>query len=210
MAMIVAFDGSVCAGKTTAAQTLSQEEGVVVIPEYMQVLDSEQTIEFDKMDRRARLDYLLGIESQRLANVSMRPQKVVLLDRSAFTLFAFEYSLLLSTGQRDEYILERIENANYLMPDKIIFFDVNEDVRRARCEERGTAMAELLLESTFNINQKKFFLAISEVIYVRFIDTTVEQFPEIYQILRDELHTENILMKSKKQICSKLREIFET
>jgi len=205
--MVVSFAGSVCAGKTTIARRLAHEQQITVIPEYMSLLVGEQRVLFDRIGPEGRLACLLKIDSQRNTLIHSSATRIV-LDRSVLCLFAFEYAMkAINTNYSNSYLRECLDSTHYLIPDKIIFFEVAEVVRRARCKDRGGMMAEFLLQSDFNRYLKEFFEMMSKVVCTRFIDSSRDGFENIYELVRGETLSEFNILDSKDVYYS-LRSIF--
>lgn len=185
--MLVSFEGSVCAGKTTLANRLAHEEHILAIPEYMSLLVGPRRKMFSGMTPEGKLACLLEIELERNPMVSESSAPTV-LDRSVLSLYAFEYAMKsINAHYSNPRLPSSLKGRPYRLPDKIIFFDVGEPIRRARSRQRGGDMSDLLLQQHFNQYNLEFFQHVSAAIPTVFIDTSDGEFDSVYKTVALEV-----------------------
>lgn len=157
--MIIALEGGVCSGKTTLAKQLGQN-GFFVVPEYMDIITPQEQKELDilSLQGKSALPFFLKMEKSRkeLYNKQCIQQDVV-LDRSYLTLFAYEFAKNNKDFSLDS--MEVFSKEEVIIPDLIIFLNVNDQLRQKRSFERGDInMPKIFLNSEFNHSLKTFFL----------------------------------------------------
>ena len=199
--MIIALEGGICSGKTTLAKQL-EIKGFFSVPEYMDIITPQEQKELDTLisQDKSALPFFLRMEKRRKELYGAQClQKDSVLDRSYLTLFAYEFA------KNNQYsaLSELVQKENVIIPDLIIFLDVNDQVRRQRCINRGDIdMPKIFLNSEFNRNLKKFFLEKSseKCIFVNSENLESEQMASILQ---------DIKIKPKKQICNLFQNMFQ-
>lgn len=157
--MIIALEGGICSGKTTLANQLGQN-GFFVVPEYMDIITPQEQKELDvlSLQRKCALPFFLKMEKRRKELYNKQcVQKDVVLDRSYLTLFAYEFAKNNQNLSLDSMKMPPKEEV--IVPDLIIFLDVNDQLRQKRSIERGDIdMPKIFLNSGFNHSLKAFFL----------------------------------------------------
>lgn len=155
--MIIALEGGICSGKTTLAKGFEQV-GFNLIPEYMDIIlpiEEERINELTGSSQSA-LNVFLEIEKRRkeIYKDYLKGKNIV-LDRSYLTLFAYEYAV----GRDISRLKVQNLHENVIIPDLIIFLDINDALRKQRSNNRKDIdMPEIFLEHNFNKKLKQFFL----------------------------------------------------
>lgn len=141
--MIVAIEAPSDSGKSTLVSALMThfgEEDSALLPCYVDVAGGDGHVPAQRaqtaFEQRESLQAFLGLEAQRLqvADEAMARARVLLLDRSVYSLLAHAYAEEQTGGPaafRDCCQLVR-EFEPVLWPDLVLFLDVSEENRRAR------------------------------------------------------------------------------
>lgn len=166
---VVALEGPVCAGKTTVIEKL-RNPSAAVVGEYSEYVVSA-TRDFPKFppaDEKAAKDsfrFFFELEVKRKQNMDASGGNIVLLDRSIYTLLAFEVGASRLTGINIlPWAVEYLEKNRdeIIIPEQVIYMDVPAEVSRRRAEEGGILIAEFLLTNEFNEGFKDFFMELKE------------------------------------------------
>jgi thymidylate kinase len=136
----VALEGPVCAGKTTVAKSLGSV-CTRVVPEYLDLPGAASRVGVDAPaagDGLRRLRLLLEIERHRVLHLPRMGS--IVLDRSVFTLIAYEAGLAAMSGPNvlcaaAEEVADAIERGAVALPDRVVFLDCP----AASCVERAAA-----------------------------------------------------------------------
>lgn len=180
-----AIEGPVCSGKSSALDWLSSEQNAI-IQEYSEYVSSA-TNDFPKFppksEEQMKQDFIffLELEEKRVQDAVLIPShKNVLLDRSIFTLLAFQASVarlcdfnILAWAMK--YISKK--EGGFIMPEHIIYLDVDAETSRKRVEEGSINIAPFLLSDEFNEEFRKFFIELKSLhpSFVTIVDGTKDQ-----------------------------------
>ena len=198
--MIIALEGGICSGKTTLAKQL-EKRGFFNVPEYMDIITPQEQQELDTLisQDKSALPFFLKMEKRRKELYgSQSLQRDSVLDRSYLTLFAYEFA------KNNTYpALDLASKENVIIPDLIIFLDVNDQLRKQRSQERKDVdMPEIFLNSEFNQRLKTFFLEKSSEKCI-FINSEKLEPEQMANILK------NINIKQRKQMCNLFQNMFQ-
>ena len=200
--MIIALEGGICSGKTTLAKQL-EKKGFFYIPEYMDIITPQEQKELNALisqDKSALLFFLKMEQRRKYLYGSQSLQKNSVLDRSYLTLFAYEFAKNNKYPNLDLPLKE-----NVIMPDLIIFLDINDQLRKQRSLKRKDVdMPEIFLNSEFNRRLKTFFLEKSSEKCI-FINSEKLEPEQMASILKNV----NVNVKQKKQICNIFQNMFQ-
>jgi len=165
----IAIEGPVCAGKTTVLEKL-KNRGISVVEEYSEYVDSA-TRDFPKFppkDEEAAKDsfrFFFELETKRKQDMEASGNHQIALDRSIYTLLAFEVGALSITGINilpwaTEYLEEHRDEI--IIPEQVVYMDVPAEVSRERADEGNIPIAPFLLTKEFNDGFRDFFLALKD------------------------------------------------
>ena len=177
---VIALEGPVCAGKTTVLRSLDNQ-GVQVIEEYSAYVRSA-TRDFPKFPpqdegcAKNSFRFFLDLELARRRDRNLLTNcDCVVLDRSIYTLLAFEAGTAKLTGidilsWAVEFLKEHSDKI--ILPDHIIYIDTPVDVSTKRAEDGNIRIADFLLTAAFNEGFRHFFVALREPRpeFVTFVD----------------------------------------
>ncbi len=167
--LVVALEGPVCAGKTTVLERL-KADGISIIQEYSEYVDSA-TRDFpnfppkDEESAKGSFKFFFDLELKRHSDLNRQNGKFTVIDRSVYTLLAFEVGASRLTGidilpWAIEY-LEEHKN-EIIIPEHVVYMDNSVEESRRRAEEGKIRIAEFLLTDEFNKGFRSFFLALKE------------------------------------------------
>jgi deoxyadenosine/deoxycytidine kinase len=132
--MIIAVDGNVYAGKTTLAKYLARENGMNLIKEYCEYIESiPLAFEFDSMEKNEQMRYI-RIERDRKKEVAVGNN---ILDRSFVSMSAHVYASY-KCGLNDirRFYLEELRSAlnadQVIIPDYYILVICDHNVSKER------------------------------------------------------------------------------
>jgi thymidylate kinase len=155
--MIIALEGGICSGKTTLAKEFESQD-FYLIPEYMDIIQpcEENKIRDLTASKHSAINVFLEIEKRRKKiYLENSKGKNIILDRSYLTLFAYEYAIGRNICNMEFPDLYK----NVIIPNIIVFLDVNDALRMKRSHDRcDENMPKTFLNHTFNSRLKKFFL----------------------------------------------------
>lgn len=158
----VAIEGPVCAGKTTLIHSL-QPLGFTQIPEYVDFAfdNSFRLPKFPPLseeEARTSFHFYLELETKRKPRIPLKG--VVLLDRSVFTLLAFEAGARKLTNiDIFDWAIDQISlRQNELMiPDQVLYIDVPVEESRRRAAAAGMGTPDFLFSPEFSSGFKDAF-----------------------------------------------------
>lgn len=181
---IIALEGPVCAGKTTVLGGLREQE-IPVVDEYSEYVAST-TRDFPKFppqDEEAAKDsfrFFFELEARRKQDMEATGNNRAVLDRSIYTLLAFEVGASRLTGisilpWAVEYLEENKDKI--IMPEQVVYMDIPAEISRSRAREGQIRIADFLLTDGFNGGFRDFFMALKEKApeLVCIVDATGEQ-----------------------------------
>lgn len=182
--MVFAVEGPICAGKSTLIDSITESGQTERVREYSEYVRSA-TLNFpkfppqDEAKAQRAFEFFLELERFRLRDYQTR-SKEVLLDRSVFTLLAFEVGASSITGINIlPWAIDRvIQTRNEIIwPDHIIYLDVPVEVSRNRSQVDKIKMPEFQFDLGFNAGFKALFVTVKQVmpVYVTVLDATQTQ-----------------------------------
>ena len=190
---IGALEGAVCAGKTTVAAELASD-GVVVVPEYFDVPGAARRVGVDAPfagDGLRRLSVLLELECARLTQ--MPPTGLVVLDRSVFSLLAYEAGLSAMTAPNVladalEAVVAAVDGGAVALPERIIFLDCPASSCRGRAAAAGMRTPAFQFDPEFRGGFRQLFCRLERVApgRVLFVDAA-RPLAEVVNQVRDLL-----------------------
>ncbi|HCH59338.1 MAG TPA: hypothetical protein DEV73_01835 [Candidatus Zambryskibacteria bacterium] len=168
---VIALEGPVCAGKSTLLERLGKL-GAQTVDEYSEYVLSA-TKDFPKFpprneeESRASFMFFFDLEIARKMDrdLLITPGQV-LLDRSIYTLMAFEVGAARITGidilpWAVEYL--RDKGNKIIQPDHIIYLDTTVSVSRERANQGKIRIAPFMLTEEFNEGFRSFFLELKKI-----------------------------------------------
>jgi|SRR5579859_2061383 len=169
---IAALEGGVCAGKTTLSHQLAEDGHWYVVPEYVEWL----TIRGRRSPRgraQSRFPGFVRIEEER-EEVVRSTRGPVLLDRSVFTLLAFEYTMW-RMGRPSVWpsALETLFRPQVMIPSKILYLTCSQVDRTLRWSKRGHKRAAIFSRPDFNEFNFEFFRRLSAHMPVEILNTSL-------------------------------------
>lgn len=192
--IIVAIEGPVCAGKSTLVERLNQE-GLGTILEYSEYVThaNQDFPKFPPVDEEAAkksFEFFLDLERRRNQDMAGLGQNRVAIDRSIFTLLAFEVGAAKKTGiDISDWAVERLSNeVDLIVPDHVFYLDVPVSVSRERAERNGIPIPEFLLNEEFNQGFRDFFIGLEQAMsdYITFV-SALEDSNEVFSHLHERL-----------------------
>jgi len=180
----IAVEGPVCSGKSTLLEKIGNSTPSLIVPEYM-VYPPIVDIPFPKLPPKTSKEakenflYFLEIEATRKAEHDKSRAEIRYLDRSIFTLLAFELGSYYSSGiDIFTWAFRKIVNAkDVIVPNQIIYLDVSKETALERAKIAGMNMPKFLFSNDFNSAFKSMFVALNAIKpgYVTFIDANQEK-----------------------------------
>jgi thymidylate kinase len=160
---IVALEGPVCAGKTTVAQRLASV-CTSIVPEYLDVPGAASRVGVEAPaadDGLRRLRLLLEIERHRVLHLPRVGS--ILLDRSVFTLIAYEAGLaamsaanVLSAAAGE--VANAIERGGVVLPGRVMYLDCPAASCRERAAAAGMQTPAFLFDTAFRGGFRQVFV----------------------------------------------------
>lgn len=166
---VIALEGPVCSGKSTVLLGLAASGLVNPILEYSEYVDSA-TADFPKFppqdDRAAKsaFELFLDLERQRFRDFNQTRGSRI-LDRSIFTLLAFEAGASRITGiDIMSWAYERLSQTSHeiIWPHHILYFDQPTDVSLVRAKENNIRIPDFQFDIEFNAEFRSFFMQLFE------------------------------------------------
>lgn len=195
----ITLEGGVAAGKSTVCSLLQKNHGFIHIPEYMDLALDPPASMLSKREPIDRFRFFLGIERLRSDRAMLHvTTKKIALDRSFFTLLAFEYAQK-KMGKSSISInsltkLEK-EGLQIIIPRMIMFLDVSDQERLRRVSQRGEPILNDLVSPTFNCHLKNFFKELSGAMETIWIDSDLRT-PELIAQSLSALDKDTVLSNS--------------
>jgi thymidylate kinase len=159
----VALEGPVCAGKTTVAKSLGSV-CTRVVPEYLDLPGAASRVGVDVPaagDGLRRLRLLLEIERHRVLHLPRVGS--ILLDRSVFTLIAYEAGLaamsaanVLSAAAGE--VANAIERGGVVLPGRVMYLDCPAASCRERAAAAGMQTPAFLFDTAFRGGFRQVFV----------------------------------------------------
>lgn len=187
----LALEGGVCAGKSTIARKLAESGIGALCHEYMDLVDESQAARIASLPPLDRVAFFLNLDIKR---IDLKPDgsfhSRLILDRSFYTLFAFEYACA-RQGLNDNNLaaVDLLDHYTVVLPSQTIFLDVSHETRLSRHEKRDTPVLDIFLEREFNDSIKLFFINLSRRLPIYFIDGE-ESVENITERLRSSASTQ--------------------
>lgn len=178
----IAVEGPVCSGKSTLLETIKQKTSSGIIDEYMLYQDfvGRTSFMFPPRDvSQAKENFLsfMKIEKLRKSDYDSLSRKVRYIDRSIYTLLAFELGSYFFTGiDIFEWALDHsmeASNKDIIIPDHVLYLDVSRKAALERARAAGMKTLSFLFSDQFNSSFRSFFIALNQVRpgYVTFVNT---------------------------------------
>lgn len=188
---IVAVEGPVCAGKTTVACAVSSA-GVTVVPEYFDVPGAASWVGVDAPvpgDGLRRLRLLLELE--RCRAMQLPSAGVAVLDRSVFTLLAYEAGLAAMSAPHvlaDAVgeVVAALDRGEVTRPGRVVFLDCSAALCRERAVAAGMRTPSFLFDPVFRDGFRELFYRLERAApgTVLFVDATRPQ-AQVVQEIKD-------------------------
>lgn len=199
----VALEGGVGAGKTSVAATLEAKYKFKHIKEYMSMADGRSGSSLAALKPINRVKFFFEIERRRCHYASQLLGKYPLaLDRSFFTILAFEYAQL-KMGKpaiRVDELRSLSGDFRFLIPSVIYFLDVSSPTRIIRLASRENPTRGDLVTTGFNLKIREFFDRLSRNFEVAWIDT------ELLDSLSVAQHIADYVSSNQEDINSQMTE----
>lgn len=166
---IVALEGPVCAGKTTVAAGL-EFAGAKVVPEYLDLTGGASLAGADAPeagDGLRRLHLLLELERGRTTHLP--PAGTVVLDRSVFTLLAYEAGLSAMPAPNVlahavGAVVAAADRGDVALPDRIVFLDCPASLCRERAAAAGMRTPAFLFDARFRGGFRQLFCRLERAV----------------------------------------------
>jgi thymidylate kinase len=118
-----------------------------------------------KMQLRDSFKFFFELETRRKQDMENSGNSQTALDRSIYTLLAFEVGASRLTGINIlpwaiEYLEEHRDEI--IIPEQVVYMDVPAEVSRKRATEGNIPIAPFLLTDEFNSGFRDFFVALKE------------------------------------------------
>ena len=179
----IALEGPVCSGKSTAIESI-KANGVGVIVEYSEYVVSA-TRDFPKFpptneaDAQDNFRFFLELEKRRAQDLKLHNNGQIIIDRSIYTLLAFEAGAFQLTGiDIMSWAVEKLANQkDIIIPYHIIYMDIDNQISKQRATEADIRIPNFLFDEKFNYGFKSFFVGLKEKIpsYVTIVDASQKQ-----------------------------------
>lgn len=164
----VGLEGGVAAGKSSAGNAM-RTYGYVYAKEYMSYLDPRLHEKITEWPQSLRLQLFADIEAIRVSDFTYT--EYLVLDRTFLTIFAHDFALQWTGVELDIEAYSTLDPFNMFWPDKIVFFDIDNHIRRQRLQFRPPLRASYLADPNFNFGLKVFFQRMQHVMSVQWLDT---------------------------------------
>lgn len=190
---VVALEGPVCAGKTTVAAGLGSG-GARVVPEYLDVPGAGIRVGFDAPaagDGLRRLRLLLELEHCRAMQLPSAGS--VVLDRSVFTLLAYEAGLaalslphVLADAVRE--VVAAVDRRAVALPGRVVFLDCSAASCRERAVTAGMRTPPFLFDPRFRDGFRRLFCRLERVVPGTVLFTDADRpVAEVVKQVRDDV-----------------------
>jgi thymidylate kinase len=184
--VVVALEGGVCAGKSSVAARFGSEAAYQIIDDYTSFIDDFEYSQAEQLPAAYRYRFFLRLDEARRARTICGPTNVV-VDRSVFTILAYEYALWRLGRISELQHINQISNFYTLLPNSVVFLEVSDDERRRRAALRTTKISPILLDDKFNALIREFFKKFSKFYDLPIIDTTDLGISDVYAICRNHM-----------------------
>jgi hypothetical protein len=159
---VVALEGPVCAGKTTVAAGMGVS-GARVVAEYFDVPGAASRVGVDAPaagDGLHRLRLLLELERRR--TVQLPSAGSVVLDRSIFTLVAYEAGLAAMSAPHVladavQEVVAAVAGGAVVLPGRVVFLECSAASCRERAAAAGMRTPSFLFEPMFRNGFRELF-----------------------------------------------------
>jgi thymidylate kinase len=187
MKVVIALEGGVCSGKSSASRIAHESGAAVLFPDYMDTIPENRYEAISKLGPIERTAIFLELDQRRLASIEAAKPSQILLDRCVLTIFAFEYACV-ATGRNARHagLVELAERYSLAYPDKVIFLDVSDAVRATRESARRSHVLPIFLEPNFNSSIREFFTKAAEFVPVRFVNSEANSADQIAKIAYEQ------------------------
>ncbi len=162
--IIIAFDGSVRAGKTSLIANLSRIFGAPSIEEYKKyaMKAGAEFPEFPPKSYEEALrasQFFIDLEKHRCADLKKFDEsKIVFVDRTSLSCVAFDYAANRFTGLDTlEEVQELWESAEKIVPDLLFFMDVSQANIKKRMRINNDNFPPHIYDKVFTDDLKFFF-----------------------------------------------------
>ncbi len=179
--MKIALEGPSFAGKTTFCQKTAERdcERYAYIPEYVTYAGGGGKFPtFPPTDisaAREAFEFFFALEARRQRDVLQCHQPFVLLDRSVFTLAAFEYAVTPITGiDALRYAEKRILSHKEWWPDVVVVLKVPRFELERRAQEPSGRMS-IFLDREFNARVYEYLFQLTKRFNIRQCNVTADQ-----------------------------------
>lgn len=163
----IGLEGPVSAGKTSIVKKLCENsDSFLGIKEYTDFLENKKIPKpsfppSSTEEAKNNFLFFLQIEYFRKNTIKKNPSKnLILLDRSIFSLVAFEKGASYLTGiDIYNWALEKIvnERGKLAWPDRLIFLDIDETERTRRIKNNRLKTPNFIVGEVFNYGFKEAF-----------------------------------------------------
>jgi thymidylate kinase len=184
---LVALEGGVCAGKSAIARCFGHSNSTQVIDDYTSFIDRYEYSYAEGLPPLYRFRFFLRLDEARRARIDYPRPKDVVLDRSIFTILAYEYALKETGRISDLSHIAHLSHFLPLLPTNVIFLGVSSAERMRRATLRSIPIAPILLDEHFNLCVERFFERLHSSWRVPIINTTGVPILDIYDRCRRHL-----------------------
>lgn len=123
--------------------------------------------------------FFLELEAKRAQDLRLQKSGLVVIDRSIYTLLAFEAGASRLTGiDIFNWAVETMANQNdIIVPNHVVYMNVNTKVSRQRATEGNIKIADFLFSEVFNSGFRNFFDKLKQGMldYVTIVDASQKQ-----------------------------------
>lgn len=166
---IVAVEGPVCAGKSSLTDNLALS-GIGTIQEYSEYVahanqDFPKFPPKDSDGAKNNFEFFLNLEGCRDQDLALLTQSQIAIDRSIYTLLAFEMGATAITGIDifDWAVCRLQKEKGLILPDHVFYLDVPPEISRQRAEANNIPIPKFLLSDEFNHGFREFFFRLSKM-----------------------------------------------
>ena len=192
----IAVEGSVCAGKSTLLKRIACLNPEAIVNEYMVYppIPNKPLRNFppqDSQEAKENFLYFLEVEKLRKEDHALSQTSAKYLDRSIFTLLAFELGMYFVSGiDIFGWGLSQVTSSkDIIIPDKIVYLDVSKQVALERARGANMKVPMFLFSDEFNSGFRSLFVTLNKIKpgYVTFInaDQSEDSVYEQYRAVSD-------------------------
>lgn len=161
--LTLALEGPSFSGKTILINRSKMQTALIAIPEYYELNNGTSLAgsnpQRDALGQMEVFFKLMRIECQRqrVLKEAMLENKMVLLDRTFFSLIGYEYARY---GSRETWkkIKNIIEQCEFIAPQLILYIDTPVDEVKKRGISNGMLKEHIMLNKYFIEKNREFFL----------------------------------------------------